>query len=503
MKKVNILSLLLAMLSTPVVAQQPDIKYEVEAQATGTTNDIVPFWMRSNQFGSIPSEGASGSFIGRVHKEYENNEAKKIDWGVGFEGRANAGSNSKLLLIEAYGKVKAGIFQFKAGRTKDIMGFNGDSTLTSGNFSVSGNALGIPKVDISIPNFYSLPILDGLFAFKGNFAHGWMGKMGIRELLGTDQLSGRPYPSYTDKATSYLHQKSLYGRLGRKDWNLKIYGGFNHQTTWGNEDEILGPNYDLNNIKTLFYVTTGKAYGTTDIARSKIGNHIGSIDIGFEYQLPSIELLLYRQNFYETGALAKLANIKDGLNGLTVKNRRQKISESFHWKTFLIEFLYTKNQAGELDSKRTNSGDEDYYNNYIYNQGWAYKGIGLGTPLLSTRKYTRDGLKADPSDYFINNRVVALHLGASLKVFNWDQLIKLTYSKNHGTYATSIEGRSTGPDRFPPKFGIFQTVSQFSAYLEGGKQIDNGLNVGYTLAIDRGSLLKNAFGVGVKVSKRF
>src|SRR5690554_1584987 len=81
-----------------VIAQDSLFHYEVEAQTTATSNGVVPFWMRSNQFDSIPNSGASGSFLGRVYKAYDTTTSdnwygkeKLIDWGAGFEGRTNLG----------------------------------------------------------------------------------------------------------------------------------------------------------------------------------------------------------------------------------------------------------------------------------------------------------------------------------------------------------------------------------------------------------------------------
>ena len=64
-----------------------------------------------------------------------------FDWGASFEGRANLGQGSNLILIEGYGKIRLSIFEFRAGRSKEIMGLC-DTTLSSGSFSVSGNNLG-------------------------------------------------------------------------------------------------------------------------------------------------------------------------------------------------------------------------------------------------------------------------------------------------------------------------------------------------------------------------
>src|SRR5690606_25231710 len=154
-----------------------------------------------------------------------------------------------LSLIEGYGKMRVAIFQLKAGRTKDVMGLNGDSSLTSGNFAISGNALGIPKVEISIPEYYTLPIWDGLIAIKGNFAHGWMGEYTVADerLIQSEIAESQiAYPK------TYFHQKSLYGRVGKDEWKLKLYGGFSHQAMWGNEKDVYGNTFNLSNLQTFF-----------------------------------------------------------------------------------------------------------------------------------------------------------------------------------------------------------------------------------------------------------
>ena len=57
------------------------------------------------------------------------------------------------------------------------------------------------------------------------------------------------------------------------------------------------------------------------LKKTRIGNHIGSIDLGLEYEFDKTRLLIYRQNFYEGGALSQLANIQDGLNGISITNK--------------------------------------------------------------------------------------------------------------------------------------------------------------------------------------
>lgn len=470
-----------------IKSQERNLNYNIEALGGFIFPGHVPFWLRSNQFGSIPIDNISLSLIGSVHKDYNCAKTRLIDWGASVEGRVNVGNKSNFTLIEGYGKLRISVFEIRAGRSKEIMGLC-DTSLSSGAFAVSGNALGIPKVQISIPEFYTLPIFGRLFAFKGNFAHGWIGEI--------------PVNNSKEHLETYLHQKSLYGRFGKPEWKWKLYGGFNHQVTWGSEESYYGDFYNLSEFKTYLYVLMGKTYGTNSIPSSKIGNHLGSIDMGFEYEFNNIRLLAYRQFIYDCGALYHLANLRDGLNGLSLVNLRQTTT-GFHWKKMLVEVLYTYNQAGEPWSPPTPSGDEDYYNNYQYVQGWSYKGIGIGNPFISTRADTRAGLPADPSDYFINNRVVAFHYGFEGSLQKWDFILKTSYSLNYGTYGTSVVGHTLGKIRTLPMYGIFSETKQFSAYFEANKELKKGLNFGFTGAFDVGELYYNSFGLLLRLSKSF
>ena len=72
------------------------------------------------------------------------------------------------------GKLRLGIFEFRAGRSKEITGLC-DTTLTSGSWAISGPILAFRKLKCQFVISGLYPGLGQLFAFKGNFAHGWMG----------------------------------------------------------------------------------------------------------------------------------------------------------------------------------------------------------------------------------------------------------------------------------------------------------------------------------------
>jgi hypothetical protein len=482
----------------------------VEVRALGTTNNIVPFWMRSNRNGSIPLSGLSLSGIVGLHKDYEQpilsdmteGRTKFIDWGFGVEGRANGGKNSNLILVESFLKAKASIFELKVGRTRDVVGFNGDTTLSSGNFSISGNALGIPGVELGISEYYRIPIFDGLFSIKGGLKHGWVGKVKILDSIGALAPSTDIFYLNDTHPQTYLHQKSFYGRLGKKDWRFSLFGGFNHLVYWGNEKNAYGDNFKLSPFETFFYVATGKAYGAKGVPTSKIGNQLGSIDLAASYEFPNHKLTIYRQNFYDVGALAKLANIRDGLNGISLTNKNAE-GDPVTWERLLLEFFYSKNQAGYPSSIPTKSGDEDYYNNFYYKDGWSYKGLGLGSPLITQRKHARSGQALFRNDYFMNNRLWAINVGISGKLNSWRYTSKITFSRNYGTFATSPYGNSTGIIRDPQTTNLFQTVNQGSVYLEASKTFKNDYNIGFIYAGDLGRLLNNSQGLSLNLRRKF
>jgi hypothetical protein len=276
------------------------------------------------------------------------------------------------------------------------------------------------------------------------------------------------------------------------------------------ERKVYGPYFTLNLPQIFWYTAIGKTYYPPDLTDSvqaplvsKVGNHIGSLDMSLQYEFDGVRLLAYRQNIYDIGAIGHLANIKDGINGISLTNRKF-VSKKIDWRKLALEIIYTKDQAGHYNSTFTTSGDENYYNNYEYNNGWTYQGLNLGNPLLSSQAYTRSGLAIDSlQDYIIDNRILAFHAAIEGSVKNMYVIAKLTYSRNYGTYGTSPEGHSHGRTFFPPKYGQFGEISELSGYLEINKPLKNNINISAAIAADNGGLYYNSIGLLLKLRKSF
>src|SRR5665647_2510162 len=95
-KRIILLVLVFLLITGKVNSQDGNYNFNVQALGGYTTPGVVPFWLRSNQYGSIPLDGASLSLIGSARKDYDLSRDKIFDWGASFEGRTNLGQGSNL-----------------------------------------------------------------------------------------------------------------------------------------------------------------------------------------------------------------------------------------------------------------------------------------------------------------------------------------------------------------------------------------------------------------------
>src|SRR5665811_1302483 len=105
MTRIYLFLFLSILLIKGINAQERAIHINVEAIGSYTSPGYIPFWLRSNQFGSIPLDNASMSFLGSIRKDYDVTSKKLFDWGGSIEGRVNVGNKTNFTLIEGFGTV--------------------------------------------------------------------------------------------------------------------------------------------------------------------------------------------------------------------------------------------------------------------------------------------------------------------------------------------------------------------------------------------------------------
>ncbi|MCX6216358.1 capsule assembly Wzi family protein [Spirosoma sp.] len=466
------------------------VRYRTELGSYFATSGETPFWLRANQYGIVPKEAALMTLRQAVWVDYHDSPKTKldslraanrqIDWGWGGEAIFNAGYTYKLLIPEAYVKVKFGkALEAWAGRRREIIGLV-DSTLTSGSYAWSGNTLPMLKVQLAVTEY--LP-RNALIGFKGFYAHGWFEEERfINNVM--------------------LHQKALYGRFGKPNWRLKLYGGINHQVMWGGNTErlpgsVIKNNQLPNRFSDYIDVITASSLGnrsTIDTNRvssfdreNRIGNHLGTVDLGIEYVARNVSIFAYRQNIYEDGSLFYLTNIRDGLNGIRFRNRRPVNRTGIQLEQVLLEYLYTQSQGGDLFLENAmQRGRDNYFNHSQYQDGWSRFGLTMGTPFITP---TQDNLSELPQYGFTNNnRVAVIHIGLSGQAYDFLRFqAKASYSENLGTYVLP----------FATKVRQFSAVLNLSAPF----QILNGITGSASIAADIGDLYTKNIGFYVGIRK--
>lgn len=348
---------------------------------------------------------------------------------------------------------------------------------------MSGNALPLPTIQIGTRGFIPIGFTKGLVKVSATFGHAW-------------------FENADHKVTNvYLHQATLYTQIGKPTWRFKIHAGINHMVMWGGYSPYL-PSYLANNghlpsnFKAYLYAITALGYPTSSVdgnvtsidELNRIGNHLGSVDLGVSFDVGNYSLFVYRQNPYETGAIVYLTTIADGLNGLSIK-RKQPGQGLITIDRGLVEFFYTANQGGNefVIDDPYRRGKVNYFNNSQYIDGWITHAHTIGNAFITP---AGDIDPNNPYGQIVNNRVSLLHIGLSGHAWsriNWQ--LRLSQSHNLGTYNNPLPG---SPNQFS---GLLQVAAPAQLPLVGDVAIKA------SLAVDQGNLLPNALGVQLGIRK--
>jgi hypothetical protein len=378
-----------------------------------------------------------------------------------------------------------------AGRKKEIIGL-GDSTLSSGFYSWSGNALPITKVQIGTNRFTPLGFTGNVVSVHAFFSHGWF--------INSDSIK-----------ESYLHQKALYVRIGKPRWRVQLTGGVFHNAQWGGRSAYVPPFWAKNgrmpdSFNDYLYVLTAREGGTSDSPNltefdrvNRVGNHLGSIDFGVHVNLGRWQAMGYYQHPFEDKSGVAFVNLPDGLYGLRLQ-RKPGTNGGFRIDHVLFEYLNTMSQSGsQTHTGSRYDGKDDYFNNYQYLDGWVQDHNVIGTPFLSRRSDIGPNLPYGPEKRIwaiANNQVELYHLGlagtvGTASTAGTDQLIrwqvKLSASQNHGA----------------PRLPFQQSVSQFSGVIFVTWPLSwlGGSELRTAVASDNGQLYRNAVGGWLSLRK--
>jgi hypothetical protein len=460
--------LFLGWISLPHSARA-QINIEAESKALVGTSGDLPFWFHSNRYGMYDAE--SSNLLQRINLFKETNRQQLYDYGFGADVIGRVSADEALFFNELYGKIKVGVFELYGGKKEWKDGI-WQSDLSMGSMIWSSNAATMPKIMLRIPEYTPVPFTNNHIAFRGYLGHGWFGD-----------------DRYVED--TYLHEKALYLRLLREDFPVNGHVGLIHNVQWGGTHPTIGKL--PGSFDDYWRIFAGKAGDANNSPGGEVinalGNTVGAYEARLDVDLQEIDITAYRQFFIETSVSTRFRSPWDGQWGL--KLGLQKMTNNFI-QSLLWEHLNTKNQNAQSGET---IGADQYFHNYIYRNGWSYKGRIMGSPLVSLG--TVNGRTE-----VLNNIILAHHLAlkGEIPIALGERPVKYqmkgTYSRSYGR--TSNCGGDFCDENDPQPL---RTPRQDQWYFELAfdQQVNNRLNVNTSIGLDTGDL-SNEFGLMLGIS---
>lgn len=454
-----------------VSAGADTMQYNIGVSALASSGRFAPFWLQSNMNGDISSSPFSGNVSAGVYKQAVHNERWwDYDFAVQLTGRVQSripGSAFDMqqrmttgYFNQLYAHLRLYIFDITAG-IKPMIYEMQDTALSMGSMVFSGNSQPLPRLTIGIDRYTPVPGCYGYFELKGGLTHAWL----------ADNVYMRD---------SYIHYKWLALRLGGR-LPVNISYELHHAAQWGGISPVYGDiGSDWQSFVNVFLARGGGVMRNDQLNAQ--GNHVGSQQLMLTGKGNGWEVSMYWQNFFEDNfaAIGDGQNLADGLWGISLKQTRWPYVQGVTY-----EFMNTTDQSGPWHDRDglCYAGNDSYYRNSVFVNGWNYFFRSIGTPFITSPLYNEDG-----TIYTLNSRVRVHHIGVRGDIYGFLYRVKLSYARNYGNDNTS---RAVLSDNT----AILLEVTKHSEQAWG-------LDFGLRIAGDFGTQWGNQFGAQITVSKR-
>ena len=441
--------LLIAILyTTPCVSQSRVYgltDYNIELLGSAATDKYTPFWIVSNKYGAIPLDAGNTYFrSGVFHSQPLGNG---LQWSAGVDIIAATPRYRNIYIQQMYTGIRYKFLDLTIGSKENYTSL-WDRDLSSGDMVLSANSRPIPEINISVPQFTSVPYTKGVLQFRGNFAVG--------RSYDTDYIEQFKNEKQNYTQNTLWHHKSLHIKLIDPQGNIPVTAtiGLRHHAQWGgtsSDTEVGVQPHSLKDFTRIIFGKSGKEGAYHSDRDNVLGNHYGSYDVKLGYMNSLFDLSVYKQHFYDDASGMELYNISDGLFGI-----QAILHNSSLIKKVVFEYICTRNQSGPFHFIAYDhsiypgygGGNDDYYNNNGYRAGISYFNRSAGSPLLTSPEYNKNGDLG-----FKNNRIRAFHLG-----------LQGYFSKqvSYRILATSSEGWGTMVRPFLNKENNFSCAAKIS-----------------------------------------
>ena len=446
------------------------LRYSLGLSAVVSSGRYAPFWLQSNMNGDVSSSPYSGNLSAGIYKAQENDTRWwDYDFAVQLTGRLQSRIPGSPRDIQqhigtgyfnmAYAHVRLFVFDITAG-IKPMIYETQDTALSMGSMIFSGNSQPLPRLTIGIDRYVPFPGCYGYMEIKGGLTHAWM----------ADNI----YMQH-----SYLHHKWMALRFGGR-LPVNVSYEFHHAAIWGGVSPVYGQ--VGSDWQSFVNVMLARAGGTMrNDQQNAQGNHVGSQQLMLTGKGAGWQVSAYWQNFFEDNfaVIGNGQNLRDGLWGVCLKQNRWPYIQGVTY-----EFMNTTDQSGLWHDRDglCYAGNDQYYRNGVFQNGWNYFYRSMGTPFITSPLYNEGDVV-----YTLNSRVRVHHFGVRGDIYGFRYRLKASYARNYGNDNTSRTVLSTNT----------------ALLLEVQKHVEKawGLDFGLRLAADVGSQWGNQFGAQITVRK--
>lgn len=478
-----------SLFSQEIPTENTSVDYRLETRGSVAYQSITPFWIHNNSEGIIPLDANFALLLANASGTHRLNKNTWIEAGLSIVGETTGiadsigTSRAGAFLQQWYAAIAYRALKLSVG-ARPINHSILDRSLSSGDLVFSPNARPFPEINLSIPEFVTVPFTKNYLQFKGDFALGkFMDDAYTRDVKA-------PNAAYAQNIL--IHHKSVFFSIREPSGKipLQLIFGVEHSVQYGGSKSNTGPLPQ--SFSDFLRVVVGSGGGEDapfGEQVNRLGNHLGTYSLRLGYTFPFAEFAVYKQHYFEDNSGMEYANWRDGIWGFEWTFFKQT-----YLKKFVFEYIQTMNQSGPFlfpefhkvfpeGMKARIGGGDNYYNHGIYSSGWSYFGHAIGNPLVTSPEYNQDGTLG-----FKDNRIKAWHGG-----FQGNILPELSYR----ILGTASYGYGTmGKPFLERKYGL-------SGLLECNYSFPNGKGweVGIQLGADKGTLYENNIGGLLRIAK--
>lgn len=487
------------------------LEYNLSAEMSSSFGDHTPLWLNANKYGLSSLDKQNGHLRVGIERPIETDSLREWAIGYGIDIATAYNYTSNFIIQQAYGEVgwKKGLLT--VGSKQMPMELK-NQELSSGSQTLGINARPIPQVRLSLPEYWTLPILNNWVSVKGHIAYGKMTDNNWQEDFAAS--SGNKYAK-----DILFHSKAGFIKIGNENkcqhFSLELglemacqFGGtsFNVTGVEGGAQSIIKNESGLGAFWNALTLSGSEI--TEDNYKNVNGNHLGCWMVRLNLDLDKWYIGLYGEHFFEDHSSMLFLDYDGYGKGNDWNNRKKNKFLLYDFKDMMLgaeiklknfnclnnivaEYIYSKYQSGPIyHDHNINISDhiggvDDYYNHSIY-PGWQHWGQVIGNPLYLSPIYNEDG-KIEIK----NNRFYAFHLGLSgVPLPNLHYRVLTTYQKGWGTYNQPY---------YNPRQNISILLEAIYMFQECSKL--KGWSVRGAFAMDKGKLLGNNEGFQITLSK--